>query len=261
MRKSRKRLEKSLDDATTSDKGLPMQTAQSVRDAQRFEDPDISHLVIEDDTPVDSIFTEKQERLLTAPLYASWSGPVGEDGLSRRSFEVFANVGLFHTPKKQAVVPDIMLSLDVKIRPDQSVKKNRTYFIWEFGKPPDVVIEIVSNRVGGEADSKKRRYRRIGIPYYVIYDPEHHLSNVALRSYELRGELYVAMKKHYFPNVGLGVVEWTGSHENFETTWLRWCTKDGELIPSPTERADDAAKRAERYAAVLRSMGIDPDAA
>ena len=37
--------------------------------------PNIDHIVTEDDTPVDNVFSEKQQRLLTEALYASWSGP------------------------------------------------------------------------------------------------------------------------------------------------------------------------------------------
>ena len=37
--------------------------------------PGVEHLVTEDDTPVDNLFSEKQQRLLTEPLYASWPGP------------------------------------------------------------------------------------------------------------------------------------------------------------------------------------------
>src|SRR5690349_21302007 len=91
------------------------------------EDPDVSALVIQDDAPMDSIFTEKQERLLTEPLYSSWAGaPGGKDGQPRR-FAAFANVGLFHSPDEPPVVPDMMLSLDVTIPDDQSDKKNRSY--------------------------------------------------------------------------------------------------------------------------------------
>lgn len=34
--------------------------------------PDTSGLITEDDTPVDSLPSEKQQRLLTEPLYSSW---------------------------------------------------------------------------------------------------------------------------------------------------------------------------------------------
>lgn len=49
------------------------------------EEPDVSLLVTEDDAPVDSILTEKQERLLTEPLYSSWSGPPPNDAGVARS--------------------------------------------------------------------------------------------------------------------------------------------------------------------------------
>jgi Putative restriction endonuclease len=258
-----------------SDKGLPMQTAQHVQDDEYRVVPDISAVVIEDDTPVDNIFTEKQEGLLKGPLYASWSGPPPEDDQIPRTFEVFANVGLFISPHEKAIVPDVMLSVDVKVHEDLSKKEHRSYFIWEFRKAPEVVIEIVSNREGGELGDKMRRYRRMGIKYYVVFDPLHQLGKTALRSYELRGDLYIPLEKHYYEPVGLGLVEWEGVHEDHSATWIRWCTKDGQLIPTAEEtaaqerlradiankRADDERKRADLLAAKLRALGVDPDAA
>ena len=252
-----------------------MQTAQHVQDDEFLVVPDISGLVIEDEAPVDNIFTEKQEGLLKAPLYSSWSGPPPDDDQTPRKFEVFANVGLFISLHESPIVPDVMLSLDVKIHPDLSKKENRTYFVWEFGKVPDVVIEIVSNREGGELSTKMKRYRTMRIPYYVVYDPLHQFGKTTLRSYELRGDLYIALDKHYYEPVGLGLVEWEGVHEKYAATWIRWCTKDGRLIPTADEtaareskradnadkRADDARQRAEQLAAKLRALGIDPDAA
>ena len=35
--------------------------------------PDISHIVTEDDMPVDNFQSEKQQRFLVEPLYSSWS--------------------------------------------------------------------------------------------------------------------------------------------------------------------------------------------
>jgi hypothetical protein len=40
--------------------------------------PNIDHIVTEDDAPVDNIFSEKQQRLLTESLYSSWPGPGAE---------------------------------------------------------------------------------------------------------------------------------------------------------------------------------------
>jgi Uma2 family endonuclease len=227
------------------------------------EEPDVSGLVIDDDAPVD-ILSEKQARLLTEPLYSSWSGPPpGEDG-QRRPFAALANVGLFPSPDEPPVVPDMMLSLDVTVGQDMSEKKNRTYFIWRFGKPPEVVVEIVSNRESGELGERLRRYRRMRVSYYVVYDPLHELGDALIPTYELRGDLYVSIDRPWFESVGLGLVLWDGTFEGTQGQWLRWCTRDGRPVPSGAERAESAEARAEsadaraeRLAAKLRALGAD----
>ena len=106
--------------------------------------PNLDDLVTEDGAPVDNIYTEKQQRLLTNPLYSSWVGP-GEG----RSFLVLANVGWFHTSGEPPLVPDTLLSLDVGPASDLRTKEGRSYFQWLIGKPPDVVLE--SSRTGAAA--------------------------------------------------------------------------------------------------------------
>ncbi|MCB1764855.1 MAG: hypothetical protein KDJ22_02160 [Candidatus Competibacteraceae bacterium] len=41
-------------------------------------------------------------------------------------------------------------------------------------------------------------------------------------------------------------------------SWLRWVDQTGQLIPTSAERAGSAEQRAERLAAQLRKLGIDP---
>lgn len=103
---------------------------------------DIQDLITEDDTPVDNLLSEKQQRLLTEPLYSSWTGP-GEG----RPFLAAANVGIVYQIHNPAIVPDMFLSLDVQVADDWWQKAHRSYFLWEFGKPPELALEIVSNRV------------------------------------------------------------------------------------------------------------------
>jgi hypothetical protein len=167
----------------------------------------------------------------------------------------------------------MMLSLDVTLPDDLGPKKNRSYFMWRFGKPPDVVIEIVSNREGGELGERLRRYRRIQVVYYVVYDPLRELGGPTLRTFELHGDLYVAVDRSWFETVGLGLVEWEGAFEGMNGRWLRWCTRDGTLVPTGAEsaraakaqaetakaRAETAETRADRLAARLKAMGIDPN--
>lgn len=219
--------------------------------------PQIDNLVTEDDTPMDNIFSEKQQRLLTESLYTSWSDC---------SFIALANVGLFYAVKQPPLVPDVLVSLDVTLPEDLWEKSHRSYFMWEYGKVPEVVIEIVSNRVGQEADEKLTKYATIGIPYYVIFDPKQHLSNQILRLYKLHDTGYLESIERWLPKVQLGLCLWDGTYENQDSTWLRWCDRNNQLILTGAERATQAEQRAiqaeqraEQLTAYLRSQGIDPE--
>jgi len=75
--------------------------------------PNIAHILTEDDAPLTNIFSEKQQRLLTEPLYSSWPGPGSE-----RSFVAAANVSVFAAVAQLPLVPDVFLSLDVKVPED-----------------------------------------------------------------------------------------------------------------------------------------------
>jgi Uma2 family endonuclease len=208
--------------------------------------PDISHIEIEDGAPVDRIRSEKQMRFLAESMNTSWEGPPSDQEGKRRPFVVLANVGLFSTLKDPPIVPDVMVSLDVEFRQDLTRKENNTYFIWEFGKPPDLVIEIVSNRKGGEDTRKLRDYAHIGVTYYVIFDPDHFLGRNTLRMYELRHRAYVEMNETWMPALGLGLALWHGVYEGIDDVWLRWCDIDGEVLPTGAELAQQERERADR---------------
>jgi Uma2 family endonuclease len=237
--------------------------------------PVVDHLVTEDDTPVDNVFSEKQQRLLTEPLHLSWAGP-GEG----RPFVAMANVGLFYATRIPAVVPDVLLSLNVALPADVWPKNARSYFTWEYGKPPDVVIEVVSNREGGEDGDKLGTYARIGVGYYAIYDPEQLLSEEMLRIFRLQGLTFQRMPEPvWFADVGLGLRLWNGRYEDLDATWLRWVDAQGVPVPNGRERteaerqraeaerqraeaerqhAEAERQRADRLAEQLRQLGVEP---
>ncbi len=221
------------------------QPTQPELDELEVEPPNISQIVIEDDEPVDSLLQEKHSRLLTEPLYTSWEGPPPWEDGRPRSFIAASNVGVFSSASEPPLVPDAFLSLDVQVHQNQNEKRHRTYFIWEFGKPPDIAIEIVSNRRGGELDRKKRGYARMRIAYYAVWDPLGILGEPALSCFELRANVYVPLAEPWFPALGLGLAVWDGSFENLEATWLRWRREDGSLIVTGAERALDAEAHAD----------------
>ncbi len=200
--------------------------------------PDVSHIVTEDDEPVDNIASAKQQRLLVESLYSSWR--------AERPFVADVNVGIFTTTREPPIVPDMFLSLDVELAEDWWAKEHRSYFIWEFGKPPDVVVEIVSNKEGRETGKKLQIYARMGVRYYVIYDPQLLVQAQALQVYELHVGEYLMRPDYLLPKVGLELTLWDGEFEAKHEQWLRWCELDGGLIPTGAERAQQERVRAEQ---------------
>jgi len=222
---------------------------------------DLSHIQTEDGEPVDNIFSEKQMRLLTESLYASWRDADG----SVPVFAAFANVGLFYALHEQPIVPDVMVSLGVRAAPDPSDKKTLSYFMWEHGKPPDIVIEIVSNREGGEDSTKLKRYAQVGVAYYAIYDPDGKLSRRPLRVFERHGNGYVEfLDSVWLPRLGLGMVIWEGIYEQCEGLWLRWINAERQLLLTGAEAlaaaSETLAATTETLAATSETLAATSEA-
>lgn len=242
--------------------------------------PDVSDLVTEDDTPVDNLIQEKLQRFLVECLYSSLKAEI--------PFLAACDIGLFYGIKEESLAPDVMLSLGVSVSEDWSQKRHRSYFVWEFGKPPDVAIEIVSNPNGGELGDKLEKYARARVPYYVVFDPLEQLSSEILQVYILYGDRYQQLEEAWLESVGLGLTVWQGEFERKRyERWLRWCDREGNLLLTGDEqagqerqqvmrerqrveqerqRAEQAEQqaaqerqRAERLAELLRSQGINPD--
>lgn len=222
--------------------------------------PDVSNLITEDDTPVDNQFSEKQMRLLTESIHASWNPGF--------PFVAMANVGVFVALNRLPIVPDVLLTTHVEPLQDLLDKEHRSYFTWMYdGKVPDVVIEIVSNTKGGELDHKLRNYQHMRVPWYVVFDPLHALSEESLTIFGLEQSTYRQQKPvELFGEIGLGVTIWQGEFEGITAPWLRWCDGNRQLILTGQERAATEsrrataeAQRADLLAAKLRELGVDPD--
>lgn len=220
---------------------------------------DLESFVIEDLTPVDNIFIEKQDRLLTETLNGSWEGPG-----PGRAFQAFADVGLFHEDFLDGLAPDIMLAVDIPVGGDLSLRPNRSYFTWLRGKAPDVVVEFVSDRRGREEDFKFEAYAQIGVRYYVIFDPRNRLRHGVLRGFARNGDAFHPLTELWLPDVNLGLTLWQGIYEKHEERWLRWLGREGKLIPTGAERADGERQRADDEARKRRlleerlcALGID----
>jgi Uma2 family endonuclease len=214
------------------------QTLNRDRQVIDIPEPEIDHLITEDDTPVDNFPSAKNQRLMVDPLYSS--------GYIKRPFIADANIGLFASTKQPPLVPDVLVSFDVELAEDWWAKKHRSYFIWEFGKPPDIVVEIVSNDVGQETGKKLQDYARLHVDYYVIFDPQEIVQDRPLQVYELHAGAYLPRPDYRLPRVGLSLTLWEGEYEGKWDVWLRWCDADGNLLLTGKERAEQEQQRAEQ---------------
>lgn len=125
-----------------------------------------------------------------------------------------------------------------------------------------------------------REYARMGIWYYVVYDPQMLIQDMILQMYELRAGSYIVKETPFMEEIGLGSTLWQGAYEGKEGQWLRWCDEAGQLLLTGAEAAAqerhiaeaerqkaeaerkiaaEERQRAERLAAKLRALGVDPD--
>jgi Uma2 family endonuclease len=105
---------------------------------------------------------------------------------------------LFFAVRTPPFVPDVLVSLGVSSPANPFPKENRSSFLWEYGKATDLAVEIVSNVDGDEDTTKLKDYAKIGITYYIVCDPELHLSSTPLRVYRLADGRYANRKRACF---------------------------------------------------------------
>jgi len=67
---------------------------------------------------------------------------------------------------KKSFAPDVFVVLNIPKH------KRRIYKIWEEGKAPDVIIEILSDKTWkNDTGKKKALYAQLGVKEYFLYDP------------------------------------------------------------------------------------------
>ena len=145
-------------------------------------------------------------------------------------------------PAGSPAAPDVYVAFGVANRHRSS------YVVWEEGKPPDFVLEIVSPSSRQEDEEEKpRKYAKMGVPEYFLYDPEGE-SEPALAGFELRAGGYEPLPVETLAGGVVGVrskvlgmclcVEPSGP-EPLDGS-LRWYDPaTGEFLPTRHELADD----------------------
>lgn len=127
--------------------------------------------------------------------------------------------------------------------------ERKSWVVWEEGKAPDVVIELLSaSTATADKNEKKLIYQnQMRVPEYFWYDP---FNPDDWAGFSIQQRVYqpiVANDRHQLlsESLGLALQQWQGNYKGIEATWLRWATLQGELLPTPEEQECQRADRAE----------------
>jgi Uma2 family endonuclease len=175
------------------------------------------------------------------------------------------DMGVYHTTgvnPKIPVVPDAFLSLGVERR--KGGKSRRSYVTWEEDDiVPKLVIEMVSHTPGGEYDEKLDIYTKLGVAYYVVYNPEFWKrdGHLPFEVYKLVNGVYRLQigEPFWIPEIGLGIGRCPMPNDRLGREILSWYDQNGQRHLSAAEversRANEAQLRADRLAQRLRELG------
>lgn len=238
--------------------------------------PSSSELPDSDDTPVDNEDQNWIPNVLLMLLKSMW----GE----RHDWFFGVDMGVHHATGKNVrvpVVPDGFLSIGVVGRKNN--KSRRSYVLWEEENiPPILALEVVSWSPGGEYNNKKAIYARLGVLYYVIYNPEfwRRDGHQPLEIYKLVNNSYQLQtgEPFWMPEIGLGIGRCPEIFTDSLAEVLSWFDEKGDrhlrseekalqaeqkalqaqqAALQAEQKATQAQQRADRLLAKLRELGID----
>jgi Uma2 family endonuclease len=222
--------------------------------------PDSHHEIIfpqgefwSDEPPLETNLHLQQIILLIKCLEWLWQ--------EREDYFATGNLTIYYSPQQKKSEyfrgPDFFVVLGTTRNPNR-----RSWVVWqEEGKYPNVIVEILSDSTAKtDREEKKQIYQdTFRTPDYFWFDPE----SLEFQGFTLISGRYQALEPNergWLWSEQLGL--YLGIHEDK----LRYFTPDGALVPTPEEAARQAedraiqeSQRAEKLAAKLRELGIDPE--
>lgn len=226
--------------------------------------PSTEELACSDDIPVDNEDQNFLPNILLFLLTSIWA--------DRTDWYFGVDMAIYHTTgvnPRVPVVPDGFLSLGVERK--KGGKSRRSYAVWEENEVvPILALEMVSHTPGDEYDEKLEIYRKLGVLYYIIYNPE-----FWLRDRHQPFEIYKLVDENYrlqigeplwMPEIGLGIGRHQGVIGGIQQEFLSWYNEQcdrylmaEEIAQQESQRAQNEQERSEQLAQYLRSIGVDPD--
>ncbi|MGB3294993.1 MAG: Uma2 family endonuclease [Phormidesmis sp.] len=197
--------------------------------------PSTRDLPCSDDTPVDNEEQNLLPNLLLLLLTSLWA--------ERMDWFFGVDMAVYHTTgisPNVPVVPDAFLSLGVARKKGDEFR--RSYAVWEEQDVvPTFVLEMVSHKPGGEYDEKLDIYAKLGVLYYVIYNPGYWQRDrhQPFEVYKLEAGAYRLQigEPYWMPEVGLGIGRYQGEVGGLSREILTWYDEQGNRHFSEAEQA------------------------
>jgi Uma2 family endonuclease len=201
--------------------------------------PTEDELLYDDGVPMETERHVLQIYLLMEPLKLHWA--------DRQDFFVGGNMFVYFSPEQVRNYdfrgPDVFVALGV------SRRERKSWLVWQEGKGPDVVIELLSDSTAAKDKTEKKEiYQdRLRVPEYFWFDP----FGGELAGFALRAGKYVPLKPDAQGHLTsrrlqLSLTRWQGKFQDVEAQWLRWATLEGQILPTQEEVAEQERQRAEQ---------------
>lgn len=197
--------------------------------------PSTTELPCSDDIPVDNEEQNLLPNLLLLALASLWA--------ERMDWYFAVDMAVYHTTginPRVPVVPDAFLSLGVARQRDDQPRGRLSYAVWEENNVvPILAIETVSQTPGAEYDEKFEIYQRLGVRYYVLYNPLYWRrdQHQPFEVYKLEDGSYQLQigEPFWMPEVGLGIGRAMQPVGGIEREVLLWHDEQGRPYPLSEE--------------------------
>lgn len=262
-----------------------------LRQRTRPPDPDPTPLPGEDELPFDfgPNLESEQHRTTMNDLVSSLQAWLRDHGIT--DTYVGANMAIYFSASQ--ILNNDFLGPDVFVVKDTSLRRRKSWVVWQEHRTPCVVVELLSGSTEDrDRGAKMLTYAKtLHVAEYYLFDP----LDGRLEGYRLdpRHLTYVVIRPDDdecvdCTQLGLRLgVKWVPDGDEYSEPLLRWREPDGTWVPSPDERAEAERARAEEQRARaeeqraraeeaeahaeavdrrasllaerLRALGVDPD--
>lgn len=209
--------------------------------------PTEDDLPCDDGEPMETLRHRLQMELLIHSL-DPWARARGDCFVGGNMFLYFSSEQL---RGKDFRGPDVFVALGV------SPRERKSWVVWDEQKAPDLIVELLSDSTAHtDKTEKKRIYQdRLRVAEYFWFDPWNpdDFAGFTLTDGRYWPILPRAPGRIPSPLLDLDLCWWDGTYGGVETRWIRWATRDGEVLPTDAEAAITAAEAAKSEAEAAKS--------